>query len=184
MGVLRKIYNKIRGVKKYTIDDISNQTKEKIINGGGKVGENVDIYFSDIDLHNPYMINIGNNVTITGVKILTHDASLKKTIGYSKIGKIHIGNDVFIGWGTIILPNTKIGNKVVIGAGSVISKDIPDNSVVVGNPQQIICSYDDYVNKTKKLMDEYPIIDLLPSEILENEESIEKLKDKGFGYIL
>lgn len=183
MNLLRKIYVKIRGIKTYTIDDISLKIINDIVNGGGKVGSNVDIYFSDIDLLSPYLIDIGNNVTITGVKILTHDASLKKTIGYSKVGHVTIGNDVFIGWGSIILPNTTIGNKVVIGAGSVIAKDIPDNSVVVGNPPHIISSYDEYINKTKILMEEFPVIDLLPEEIKSNNDIIEKIKQKGFGYI-
>lgn len=41
---------------------------------------------------------------------------------YTKLGKITIGNGVFIGAGSTILPNTNIGNKVIIGAGSVVSK--------------------------------------------------------------
>ena len=65
-------------VEPQTIDDISIKTINSIVSGGGYVGENCHIYMSDVDLLNPYMISIGNNVTITGVKILTHDASLKK----------------------------------------------------------------------------------------------------------
>lgn len=97
---------------------------------------------------------------------------------------MHIGDDVFIGWGSIILPNTTIGNRVVIGAGAVIAKDVPDNSVVVGNPCRILCTYDEYVNKTKDLMKEYPVIDLLPDELMNDIVSKEKLIEKGFGYIL
>ena len=130
----------------------------------------------------PYLISIGNNVTITGVKILTHDASLKKTIGYSKTGKVHIGNDVFIGWGSIILPNTTIGNRVVIGAGTVVAKDIPDNSVVIGNPCRVLCTYDEYVEKNRFAMQEKPVIDLFPEQI--DGEDKKKLIEFGSGYIL
>lgn len=156
----------------------------KIRSGGGEVGENVDIIASGIDMGEPYLLCIGNNVTITGVKILTHDASLKKTIGYSKTGKVHIGNDVFIGWGSIILPNTTIGDRVIIGAGSVVAKDIPDNSVAVGNPCRVICTYDEYVQKNRKLMEEFPVIDLFPDAIMQDAQSKQKLMDSGYGYML
>lgn len=51
---------------------------------------------------------------------------------------ITIGNDVWIGGGTIILPGVTIGNNCVIGAGSLVNKSIPANSVAVGNPCRII----------------------------------------------
>jgi maltose O-acetyltransferase len=90
------------------------------------------------DLH-PWLISIGDNCTISAnVIILTHDASIKRYLGYSKIGAVNIGNMVFIGVGAIILPNVRIGNNVIIGAGSVVTRDIPDNSVAVGNPAKIV----------------------------------------------
>lgn len=178
-----KIISVVKGPSP-TDEQIAEKIIEQIRKGGGTVGNNVHIIASSFDMGEPYLLKIGNNVTITGVKILTHDASLKKTLGYSKTGKVHIGDDVFVGWGSIILPNTTIGNKVVIGAGTVIAKDIPDNSVVVGNPCRILCTYDEYVNKTKDLMKEYPVIDLLPDELMNDIASKEKLIEKGFGYIL
>ena len=181
--VIRKIVYIIKGPSP-TDEQIAAGLIENICAGGGTVGKNVHIIASSIDMGEPYLLKIGNNVTITGVKILTHDASLKKTIGYSKAGKVHIGDDVFIGWGSIILPNTTIGSRVVIGAGAVIAKDIPDNSVVIGNPCRIICTYDEYVAKTKNLMKEYPVIDLLPDELMRDEERKSQLAEKGFGYIL
>lgn len=49
-----------------------------------------------------------------------------------------IGNDVWIGGGTIILPGVTIGDNVVIGAGSVVTKDIPSNTIAYGNPCRIV----------------------------------------------
>ena len=149
MNLLKRIYRKIRGIKP-SEEDISKYLCDKIRGGGGIVGNNVDILASNIDMGEPYLIHIGNNVTLTGVKLLTHDACLFKTTGYTRVGKVHIGNDVFVGWGSIILPNVTIGNNVVIGAGSVVAKDIPDNSVVVGNPCRVIGTYDALVEKILK----------------------------------
>ena len=52
----------------------------------------------------------------------------------------YIGNNSVIGVRSIILPGVKIGNNVIVGAGSVVTKDIPDNSIVAGNPAKIIRS--------------------------------------------
>ncbi|MEX9987895.1 DapH/DapD/GlmU-related protein [Providencia rettgeri] len=91
---------------------------------------------------------IGDNCTITGATFIGHDASptlfLNELITEKHVwmtasrrsyrSPIHIGNNVFIGVGCIILPSVHIGNNVVIAAGSVITKDIEDNSVYAGNP--------------------------------------------------
>lgn len=119
---------------------------------GVKIGDNVDIINTYIDGGFGFLCSIGNNVTLTGATILTHDASTKKFIGYSKIGSVNIGNNVFVGHGAIILPNVNIGNNVIIGAGTVVAKDVPDNVVIVGNPWRIIMSFDDYIEKNKELL--------------------------------
>ena len=51
---------------------------------------------------------------------------------------VHIGENVWIGAGTIIVPGVTIGKNSVIGAGSVVVKDIPDNVVAVGNPCRVL----------------------------------------------
>ena len=51
---------------------------------------------------------------------------------------VTIGDGCWIGGGVIILPGVSIGNGSVIGAGSVVTKDIPENSVAVGNPCRVI----------------------------------------------
>ena len=177
-----KLFRLIKGPP-LTDEQLSIRLIERIRAGGGTVGTNVDILGSRIDMGEPYLLSIGDNVTITGVNILTHDASTKKCLGYSKVGKVHIGSDVFIGNGAIVLPDTTIGNKVIVGAGTVVAKDIPDNSVVVGNPLRIMCSYDEYMERMTACMKEYPVVDLLPSEIMQDEESKRALQDAGFGFI-
>lgn len=151
-----------------------------------KMGTNVDLINSFLDYSFGHLITIGNNVTITNATILTHDASTKKTLGYSKIGRVDIGNDVFIGYGAIVLPNTRIGNRVIVGAGTVVAKDIPDNSVVAGNPMRIICTFDEYMAKNKERMKEVPVYNVLFSNKTEEDRQAqyEELVNFQGGYDL
>ena len=58
-----------------------------------------------------------------------------------------MGDNVFVGAITTILPGVQIGNNVIIGAGSVVTRSIPDNMVAAGNPAKVICSLEDYKSK-------------------------------------
>lgn len=131
---------------------------------GVKIGENVDILNSLIDGGHGALISIGNNVTITGVRVLSHDASTKKFLGYSKVGLVEIGDNVFIGQGSIILPNTKIGNNVIVRAGTVVAKDVPDNVVIAGNPWRILCTFDEYIERNRVAMQSKPVFNKIFTE--------------------
>ena len=105
---------------------------------GAVIGDNCHIYGS-VDSGHEFLVSMGDNVTLaSGCRLLTHDGSTKKIVGYSKVGRIDIGSDVFIGAASIVLPNVRIGNKVIVGAGSIVTSDIPDNSVAVGVPAEVI----------------------------------------------
>lgn len=124
---------------------------------GMKIGDDclfdTDVWYGS----EPELIEIGSHVRLTkGMKFITHDGSMwvirekyPEMINANKYGKIIIGNNVNIGWETIIMPNVKIGNNVIIGAGSIITKDIPDNSVAAGIPCRVISSIDEYYQKNK-----------------------------------
>lgn len=64
-----------------------------------------------------------------------------------KTSKIEIFDNVFIGAGSIIMGNVKIGPNVIIAAGSVVTKDVPPNSIVGGNPAKIIGDMESYIVK-------------------------------------
>lgn len=152
---------------------------------GVKIGENVHILNSLIDYGHGFLVSIGNNVTLTGVRILAHDASTQIPLGVSKVGRVIIGDNVFVGQGSIILPNTHIGNRVIIGAGSVVSKDIPDNSVAAGNPARVIESYDAFVERHKRQMETRPVYHTIWNE--KTEEEKEQMRNElldGIGYDL
>lgn len=143
-----------------------------------------------IDGNYPWLISVGDNVTLsTGVKILAHDASTAKIDGvHTKLGSVKIGNNVFIGYNSIVLCNVRIGDNVIIGAGSVVTHDIPSNSVYAGNPAKFICSFEDYSNKHQNNQTTHPICREYkwynwPSAPKEDKDRMkEKLKDT-FGYL-
>lgn len=167
------------------IKDYDKTEKIKIqryIDRGMKVGKNTDLFSCNIDNFFPYLIDIGNNVTISKSTILAHDASTKKELGKSKVGRVKIGDNVFIGFDSIIMPNTKIGNNVVIGARSIVTKDIPDNVVVAGNPLKVICTYDEYILKNKLSMEKRPVYSNT-HEVLDK-DLINKMKEESeYGYL-
>ena len=123
----------------------------RLINRGLYIGKNVSIQGgSFIDPSHCWLIHIDDECTIAPrVMIFAHDASTKRHINYTRIGKVFIGKRTFVGAGSIILPGVTIGENVIIGAGSVITKNIPSNSVVAGNPAKIIKKTDEYIKLNK-----------------------------------
>lgn len=182
--LIKKIYYKMHPPKKYTLEEWSDEIVRELRRKGAEIGENVDLINATIDQITPFMLKIGNNVTITNCRILLHDGSTKKFLGYTKSGKVTIGDNVFIGANSVILPNTTIGNRVIIGAGTVVAQDIPDNSVVIGNPCRIICTCEEYIERQKKRMENLPVFDFEGSELNGNLRIAERelLKKKKVGF--
>lgn len=84
---------------------------------------------------------IGPNVQIYTVGHPTNPAERLPENSHfwkSMTAPVTIGQNVWIGGGSIILPNVTIGNNTTIGAGSVVTKSIPDNCVAAGNPCRVI----------------------------------------------
>lgn len=65
-------------------------------------------------------------------------------------GKVIIGNYVYIGSGSLIMPGVTIGNNALIAAGSIVTKSVPPRTVVAGNPARTICSIDEYYQRNKQ----------------------------------
>ncbi len=133
-------------------------TTEQLIKNGMSVGKNFSRQNGVIlDPGHCWLITIGDNVTLApGVHILCHDASTSRHLGYAKIGRVTVGNDVFIGAATVVLPNVRIGNNVIIGANSTVCCDIPDNTVYAGSPARQISTMEAYLEKMKAMMQHSP----------------------------
>ena len=129
-------------------------TTEKLVSMGMKVGKNFGRLNGVIlDPSHCWLIEIGDNVTLAPrVHILCHDASTKTFLNYTKIGRVTIGSNVFIGAETVVLPGVTIGNNVVVGANSTVTHNVPDNTVVAGSPARVICTLEEYLNKERGRM--------------------------------
>lgn len=96
----------------------------------------------------PYLIRIGSHVSATKVRFETHDGGVwvlrNKMPHVDVVRPITIGDNVFIGYEAVIMPGVTVGNNVIIGARAVVTKDVPNNCVVVGVPARVIKSVDEY----------------------------------------
>ena len=151
MNYIKEIVYRLRG----------EFTTEKLIKMGMKVGKNFNRLNGVIlDPGHCWLIDIGDNVTLAPrVHILCHDASTKRFLGYTKIGRVKVGNNVFVGADTVVLPGVTIGDNVIIGSNSTVTHDIPENTVVAGAPAKKICSLEEYINKEKERMKDSPCYD-------------------------
>lgn len=180
MNYLKEFVYRLRG----------EYTTEKLISMGMKVGKDFGRLNGVIlDPSHCWLIEIGDHVTMAPrVHILCHDASTKDFLGYTKIGHVTIGSNVFIGAESVVLPDVTIGNNVVIGANSTVTHDIPDNSVAVGSPARVICTLDDYLAKERVRMETSPCYgeDFTLRQNVSMDKRMKQKSElkKGLGYIV
>lgn len=149
MSILKNLIYRMRGFT--TLDELRKQ--------GLCYGEDFSPQFPFfLDPSHCWLISIGDNVTFApNVYVFAHDASTCKQIGYAKIGRVNIGDNVFVGAGSIILPGVTIGNNCVIGAGSVVSHSVPDNMVYAGNPARAISTIAEYKARNEERICKRPV---------------------------
>lgn len=105
------------------------------------IGNDVYINFGCVIL-DCGQVTIGDNTLIgpnVGIYNANHVLDAEERVAGGLIpGQVHIGNRVWIGGNTIVLPNVTIGDDTVIGAGSIVTRDIPSGVVAVGNPCRVL----------------------------------------------
>jgi acetyltransferase-like isoleucine patch superfamily enzyme len=94
-------------------------------------------------------VSLGNHVTVTdGVSFVTHDGGVwvfrEEQPDIDIFGPIRVGNNVFIGINSIIMPGVTIGNNCIIAAGSVVTRDVPDDTIFGGVPAKLIKNISEY----------------------------------------
>ena len=128
----------------------------------GAIGDKCVIQKRKLPLYSN-LIYLHNNVKIaSNVGFVTHDiihtmlnAKDPGSGHIERVGCIEVMDNVFIGSGTRILYDTRIGSNVIIGSDSLVNKDIPDNSVYAGVPARFICTFDEYVEKSKAYSEDF-----------------------------
>lgn len=146
---MNNLFTRLFEIYKKTFWSYAKQAKA----AGVTIGESnfISSQFWDAE---PYLIKIGSNCAITtGVKIYTHGGARAARRWYPKFdifGKVTIGDYVYIGNHSLIMPGVTIGDNVLVAAGSIVTKSVPSNSVVAGNPAKYICSIEEYIERNKK----------------------------------
>ena len=101
----------------------------------------------------PYLITIGSHCQLTNSKFFTHGgAQVVRHLDpkFDCFGKIVIGDYVYIGTNSLIMPGVTLGDHTLVAAGSVVTKSFPGGLVLAGNPARIVCTIEEYYERNKK----------------------------------
>lgn len=164
---------------------------EKLQDMGMHIGKDVFMPMSTwIDASHCFLISIGDKCRFgPNCVILAHDATMNEFLDAGKIGRVIIHESCSFGFGTAIMPGVEIGPRVITGAYSVIRSNIPPDSIVIGNPAQVVGKFDDFLKYHRMSMKRLPLFPygeyghhLLSAT--KQQELIKKLDKHGAGYII
>lgn len=121
---------------------LPNEARVRMLRRAGvRIGEECLIY-TNLFSTEPYLVELGNHVAVSaGTRFITHDASgflFTDHPDMDVFGMIRVGDNTYFGTDVTVLPGTTIGRDCVIGSCAVVRGDIPDGSVVMGNPGRVI----------------------------------------------
>lgn len=145
--------------KAYILFSNQNRYQKYLRKKGVSIGEDCQIYKNVKFGTEPYLISIGNHVRLTdNVRFITHDGAvwvLRKLYNDNSLDivkPITIKDNVFVGWGGVILPGVTIGENSIIATGAVVTKDVPANEIWGGVPAHFIKRVSDYYCDNKEGM--------------------------------
>jgi len=129
------------------------------------VGENCSVN-RDVTITDPEYVRLGNNVCLSSCTLIGHDGSidvLNRAYGVrlDSVGKIDIRDNVFVGYGAIVLPGVTIGPNAVVAAGAVVNRDVAPGDVVGGVPARPLGRVDDLVHKLQEQTRQLPWAELI-----------------------
>ncbi len=116
---------------------------------------------TDVTITDPAYTRLGNNVFLTGCRLLGHDASVLLVkriynIQGDNVGKIDIRDNVWVGVNATVMPGVTIGPNAIVGAGSLVIRDVAPGTIVGGVPAKCIGYMDDLAAKTTARFQKLP----------------------------
>jgi maltose O-acetyltransferase len=131
---------------------------QTLVKNGLVVGRNVYVgRWAVIDPAHCWLITIGDDVVIgPRAYLLAHDATTRRALGYTRIGRITVADRAFIGGGALLLPGVTIGEDAIVAAGAVVSRDVEPGTIVGGNPARVIGTTEDYLGRLRSSLEERP----------------------------
>ncbi len=123
-----------------------------LIKRGLDMGKNIQIEGNiHIDPSHCFLIRIEDNCFFgPDVHIFAHEAGPFRYLGITKLAKVTIKENSGLGLAAVVMPGVTIGPNSIVGAYSVVTRDVPPNSIAVGNPVKIVASMDDYLERHAK----------------------------------
>jgi UDP-3-O-[3-hydroxymyristoyl] glucosamine N-acyltransferase len=114
----------------------------------------------------PGYVRLGNNVRFASCCVLGHSGvvnMLNRAFGteLDSVGKTDIRDNVFVGYGAIIMPGVTIGPNAVVAAGAVATRNVPPDSIVAGSPARSIGTVDNLLKKLQAQTDSYPWAEII-----------------------
>lgn len=118
---------------------------------GVRIGTGCWIHSSSLSTE-PWLVEIGDRVAIAGgVHFVTHEGGAwllrDRHPNLQVFGRVRVGSDSIVGLNAILLPGTSIGPGCIVGAGAVVKGDVPDGTVVAGNPSRVIGTTADHLRR-------------------------------------
>jgi len=134
-------------------------TVEQLRRRGAVIGADVHIGpWTIFDYSYPHLIEIGSRVTIAPrVHLLAHDASTKRHLDYTRVGRIVVEDDVFLGAGSTIMPGVRVGAGSIVGVHALVTKDVPPGTLVIGVPAKVVMTVEEFVAKRRAEMETGPV---------------------------
>lgn len=130
-----------------------------------RMGEDVMIV-PGTEITDPAYVSIGNHVVLSKCALIGHDGSIGVLLRVSgkkldRVGKIDIRDNVFVGYGAIVMPGVTIGPNAIVAAGAVVARDVPPGSIVGGIPAKVIGSVTETAERLAKESRALPWWDLI-----------------------